>query len=350
MRAIVAAVLIAVVLVAGEPAFAAAPPPVISADLVARLCPVTGIAGLKLGATRDEQPSELLRSMRSLPDSFRPFTDAEVETTAWSGRVAAVTYRAASPDGEVNDALLESFDETMTAAGWAPVVLEHAITPLSVLGGHALAREVDGPQGKQKLLLEFDASGALALRCGDPELLELDQRERDGTLEPGTARPVEPAYDPTLRLPEPAVCQSPGLEQIFAAPGTLNEDAPELAQFAAASVQESDRAHFAKRLNVWLEWKLLNSGKVDDSRLVKLREQAAKQDVDGQMGQMMGFLAAGGDMMKAQEAGNAVAACEAMRRVMGFTYDKARQGWAYWSRVNAALEGEAKRLGVAVEQ
>lgn len=251
---------VALLLAVSAPAYAQeAPKPVITAELVARLCPVTGMPGLKLGATRNEQPPELLRSLRRLPDGFAPFIEAELETTAWSGRVAAITYRAASPDGDVNEQLLYDFDDTMQPAGWGGTVTDKTIMPLSALGGRTLEREVQGPDGKRMLLLEFAADGALALRCGDPALLEQSRRELDGTLEPGTPRPVAPAYDPKLRLPDPAVCQSPGVQQVFAGTGKLDEDTPELANLAAAGSQESERAHLTKRLNTWLEWKLLGS-------------------------------------------------------------------------------------------
>jgi hypothetical protein len=327
-----------------------APKPAITAELVSRLCPVSGMPGLKLGATREEQPPELLRILRRLPASFKPFTEAELETTSWSGKVAAITYRAASPDGDVNDALLEGFDAPMIAAGWEPVVLDRTVTPLSVLGGRTLEREILGPDGSRKLLLEFDASGALALRCGDPALLELDQRERDGTLEPGSPRPVAPAYDPALRLPEPSACQSPALQRLTVENEKLEEEAPELVPFLAATTQESDRAQFGKRLGTWLEWKLLGSGKVDDNRLVALRTAAAKSNVDGEMRLMMQFLAIGGELAEARERGDALKSCEGLRKLMAFEHDKSRQQVAYWDRVNAALEAEAKRLGIGLEQ
>lgn len=350
MKICIASACAAALLANGAPAAAQAVRPTISADLVARACPVIGMPGLRLGATRAEQPPELLRSLRKLPDSYRPFTEAELEETSWSGKVAAITFRAASPDGDVNDALLDSFDETMMRAGWEPMVLGDTIMPLSVLGGRTLEREVDAPQGKQRLLLEFDASGALALRCGDPALLEQSRREQDGTLEPGSPRPVPPPYDPALRLPEPAACQSPALQRLTAEKGQLDEAAPEIVPFVAATMQESDRARHGKRLNTWLEWKLLGSGKLDDNRLVALREAAAKTSVDGEMRLMMQFLAIGGELAAARESGDAAKSCEAMRKLMAFEHEKSRQQVAYWTRFNAALEAEARRLGIGVEQ
>ena len=188
------------------------------------------------------------------------------------------------------------------------------------------------------------------MRCGDPVLLALDQRERDGTLEPGSLRPVAPPYDPALRLPASTVCQSPAVQQLVSGSAKPDDEAPELAEFAAAASQESDRAHHAKRLNTWLEWKLLGSGKLDDRSLVALREKAAKQDVEGQMRQMMEVLAVGGELSAAREGGNAGKGCEAFRKLMVFTHDRSRQDAAYWNRVNVAVEAEAKRLGVDLGQ
>lgn len=326
-----------------------APVPTISAELVSRLCPVTGALGLKLGAVRGDQPPELLRSLRRLPAEFAPFTEGELDTTAWSGRVAAITYRAVSPDGDVNDRLLEAFDDTMTTAGWTGVALGDTITPLSSLASRTLEREVEGPDGKRALLLEFDASGALGLRCGDPALLELDQRERDGTLEPGSLRPVAPQFDPALRLPEADACQSPAIRRLTTSPDKLDEDTPEVAAFAGAVSQESDRAQFDKRLNTWLEWKLLNSGKIDENRLVELRTKAAKQNIDGEMKSMMYLLELAADIADARENNDEFKACEAMRKFLVLDHGKLRAQHQYWTSVNAGLEAEAKRLAIALD-
>lgn len=343
-------IVVALMLAVSAPAFAQeAPKPVITADLVAKLCPVTGMPGLKLGATRKEQPPELLRNLRRLPDDFGPFTEAELDTTAWSNRVAAITYRAASPDGDVNEQLLYDFDDRMQAAGWNGTVTDKTILPLSGFGGRTLEREVEGPEGKQVLLLEFSAGGALALRCGDPALLELDQRERDGTLEPGTLRPVAPPYDPSLRLPDAAACRSVAVQEATADRDKFDEAAPEMVPFLAAATQEADRSFFGKRLMTWLEWKLLGSTKVADDGLVKIKEKAAKADVDAEMTRMMQFLALGGELAKAREAGDKFASCDALRRLMAFEYQGHQAKWAYWSRVNTALEAEAKRLGIALD-
>jgi len=349
MKRIIGAAGVAALLATSAPVAAQSAPPAITADLVARLCPVTGLPGLKLGATHKEQPPELLRTLRRLPESFRPFTEAELDTTSWSGQVTAVTYRVASPDGDDNEAALASFDKAMAASGWEPVELPRTITPLSVLGGRTLEREVDGPDGKRRLLVEFDASGALALRCGDPALLQQDQREREGTLEPGSPRPLAPAYDPALRLPEASACQSPALQRLTVGTSELDEEASELVPFLAAAMQESDRAQFGKRLAKWLEWKLLGSGKIDDNRLVALRTGAAKSNVDGEMGLLMRFLAVGRELADARESGDALKSCDALRKLMVFEHDKSRQQAAYWSRVNTALEAEAKRLGIALD-
>lgn len=323
--------------------------PAITAELVSRLCPVTGMPGLKLGATRQEQPTELLRGLRPLPASFAPFTEAELDTTAWSDRAAAITYRAASPDGDVNEQLLYDFDDTMQAAGWSGTVTDKTILPLSGFGGRTLEREVEGPEGKRVLLLEFSAGGALALRCGDPALLELDQRERDGTLEPGTFRPAAPPYDSSLRLPDAAACRSIAVQEATVDRDKFDEAAPEMVPFLAAAMQEADRSFFGKRLMTWLEWKLLGSTKVTDDGLVKIKEKAARADIDAEMGRMMQFLALGGELAKAREAGDKFASCDALRQLMAFEYQGHQAKWAYWSRVNTALEAEAKRLGIALD-
>jgi hypothetical protein len=350
LKASLSAVALLSVSLSAVSAWAQAPKatPTISAQLVDRLCPVTGAKGLKLGALRSEQPRDLMRSLRKLPAEFAPFTSAELLTTAWSEQVAAITYRGPLPEGQDETELLYAFDDAMQAAGWGGVVTDNTITPLSSLGGRSLEREVEVAAGKQMLLLEFDTSGALALRCGDPALLELDRRELGGTLEPGSPRPVPPLIDAALRLPKPEVCQSQALRKLTAT-SQIDEEAPEFVSFAAATVQQSALSQFGKRLNTWIEWKLLNSGKVDDNRLMELRATAAKQDVEGEMKQLMAILGLFEQIAAAREHNDEFAACEAMRQFLVFDHDKLRVRHQYWTRVNAALETEARRLGVALD-
>lgn len=327
----------------------APPAPAISADLVARLCPAMGLTGLKLGAPRSAQPPELLRSLRRLPAQLAPFTEAELEVTTWSGRVAGVTYRAASPDGEINSALLESFDSIMLADGWELSVTDETVSPMSILGGRALERTVEGPEGKRQLLLEFDASGALALRCADRALLAQAKRELDGTLDQGSPRPQRPSYDSALKLPEPAACDSPALQRLAASRENMDEYAPEMVTFAAAAMRDSDQAQWGKRLNTWLEWRLLGSGKITDDKLTALREKYARSGAEDEMRMTMELLGIMGEVAEAREHGDQRGSCLALRKMMVFESAKNKAEADFWQRVNTALEAEAKRLGVVLD-
>lgn len=68
------------------------------------------------------------------------------------------------------------------------------------------------------------------------------------------------------------------------------------------------------------------------------------------MRQMMEFLAVGGELSQARESGDLASGCEAFRKLMAYTYDRSREQATYWERVNTALEAEAKRLGIVLEQ
>ncbi|MCU0733286.1 MAG: hypothetical protein MUE84_17120 [Hyphomonas sp.] len=322
----------------------------ISSELVDRLCPFTGQPGLVLGATLQAQPAGLERSLRNLPPESAPFTRGQLELTPWSRRIAAITYSAPHTlDPDQAEALRTSVYQALTAVGWQETeVNSEQILPLNIVDKAAFERIVPSSVGPQKLLLEFAIDGSIELRCGDPQLLILAQQEREGRLEPGATRPVAPPYDETKKLPDAAICQTQRLQQFALAQGGADEFSPEFVDFGGAAFEESERSGHGERVKTWLEWKLLRSGKITEDRLNELHKPylpLREAGVESMMQMLVHTVAFG----EARERGDGQAACEAMRQVILMEHARNRTEIVYWEKVNTALEGEAKRLGVALD-
>ncbi|MDP3907204.1 hypothetical protein [Novosphingobium sp.] len=312
------------------------------------LCPGVTLPGTVLGAPRSAQDAGFVASLHKLPARFAPFAEAELDLTDWSDRLAAITWRGASPDGDVNTRTMEAFRAAMTAAGWAETVQGDLMTPL---GFDAVMFEKDLPTnlGTRRMLVEFDTPGALMLRCGDAELLELALAERDGKLAPGSPRPSLPALGPAAALPDASVCADPAVQAVFVDEGRIDEANPALQRLLAAGEQSGAMSHAAKRLNTWLKWKLLGSGKIDADALWTVQERVEAHDGEALTQDMTGFLAAAGAMMQARKAGDRAQICRAFLDVMHFQHAREQREAAKWTRVNAALEAEAARLGIALD-
>lgn len=320
----------------------------ITAAQVEGLCPGVGLPGTVLGAARAAQDPALVGTMGQLPARFAPFAEAELELTDWSDRLAAITWRGASPDGDVNARTMEAFRAAMAAAGWSETVQGDLMSPL---GFDAVLFEKDLPTnlGLRRMLVEFDTPGALMLRCGDAELLELALAERGGQLVPGSPRPALPAPGPRAALPDDTACADPGVQAVFADDDRIDESNPVLRRLMAAGEQSSAMSQAGKRLNTWLKWKLLGSGKIDDAALWAVQDRAEAPDGASLTREMTGFLEAAGAMMQARKAGDRAQTCRAFLDVVRLQHTRAQREAAKWAAINGAFEAEAARLGIALD-
>ncbi len=319
----------------------------VDAAKAASLCPGLGLTGMVLGASRAQQDQTLARRLNNLPADFAPFTEAELDFTAWSDRLAGVTYRAASPDGDVNRAWAEALEDNLLSAGWTPLDSRDLASPLA-FDGKLFKKRVEGPQGARTLLLEFDIPGALMLRCGDLDLFEIGQEESEGRLAPGTPRPVAPPTAPPAPLPKAADCDDPALLAAFETPNQVDESAPAFRAFIAGGEQIFARKRHGERLRAWLTWTLLGSGRVDQERIWDI-EEAATPDDDAQTPLLQGLLGAMGGTVEAMQTGDAGKTCRSLVSVMAATAEKDEYDATRDARINQALEAEARRLRIAVD-
>lgn len=336
-----------------SPSAHAAVPPIAVPDAgrIERLCPGTSADGLKLGVTRAQQDHAVLAALQSLGEGFAPFTDIEQDYTNWSGRLAALTYRAPSPDGDANRAWIEAMTAMLNASGWQASDRREIAAP-AVFATRLFEKPVKVDGETRQFLLEIDAAGALMLRCGDIALLEIGRAEADGRLAPGTPRPVPPRESGTAPpLPDPAHCNDPALRNAFAARERINEYAPEMRALSEASHWISARENYGRRHNVWLKWKLVESGKATQDHLWEIEEALLPAGDAGAAVEtdFTAFLTAAAAMVAAQKAGDSLAVCTSYVSVMQAEIAKDRREIIRWARLNEALEAEAKRLGIALD-
>ncbi len=344
---IVAAAVSAALLVTANPA-AAQEPVRIDAKQVLSLCPTVGQPGLRLGAPREGQDPAFLARINQLPPSFAPFTEADLDLTGWSDRLAGINYLAASPDGAVNQAWGDALQQSLEADGWTPSSRRH-LAATGMMDARIYEKTVATAQGPLTLIVQFDTPGSLMLSCGEAALLELAHEEYEGRLAPGTPRPLPPADSAEARLPVEADCADPALLAAFADTKRINEYGPAFRKFAAGSDAIHARKRYHDRLHGWLVWRLLGSGKVTQDRIWELGDKAnpgtdkvATELMETMLGQL-------GQVAQAQEKGDPAAMCRAMAGVIIASANKDRRDTEHWMRANAALEEEARRLGMQLD-
>lgn len=309
-----------------------------------RLCPVGGAKALRLGVTEADQDPALRRAFSGRAAPIAPFTEAHAIYTHWSDKLTAVEFSGASPDGDDNAAFEDGMVKVLDAGGWTVSLRKVPIlTPMGVGAYEKVLVTADGPR---LMMLQFDASGAVALRCGDFELLRLSEDEQLGWLAPGSPRPVMSASPAgSLGILRPEDCAKPeirnNLDQV------LDEGAhPEInGEFDQAVALD----RYQTRLKTWLRWKIVASGKGNGNALWKIEEQTAPvsgAQLEKDFNALLAPIAAYGQVGNTDDA---EAKCRVAAGVMLAESKRAATDAARLAKINAALEAEGKRLGVNLD-
>lgn len=315
------------------------------------LCPLPAIANLSLGSTQASQDIvmlENLKRLRKLAPHFAPFTEADLEITPWSRRVAGATYLAESPDGTTNQKWAATFEQSLLESGWLSVPPKEPRSSWMV-EPRSFEKQMDTPLGRRTVLIEFDTPGALVLRCGEQKLLEVQKNERDGVLEPGSPRPFAPARSKPLAQATDADCENATLLEAFKEPGIVDEANPAVQAFVAHAQDVADQRLYGGRLLTWLKWTLLASGRVSEERIWQIQDEAAPQDMDAIASGVTDLLGSLNGMADAQEQANPKAICRALLRVMAWQAKSDEADIAYQAKRAKALENEALKLNVNID-
>lgn len=310
-----------------------------------RLCPVGGVSALRLGLTEEEQDPALRQAFSGRAAPIAPFTEAHAVYTVWSDKLAAVEFNGASPDGEDNDAFIVGMTKRLVESGWKRVEIKvpRALHMLNPLAFEKVLPTADGPQ---MMLLQFDAPGAVLLRCGDLRLLEQSEDEAAEKLAPGSTRPVSPIppAGPLVVL-RPEECARPEIRDNFVQ--LLNgEGSPSIIGPMDNAVTQ---ARYQGRLRTWLRWKIIASGKSDEDALWKIEENADPIDGDTAERDFNSFMGSILEIDDANKAGDPEGKCRGLLGVMLAETKRSSAEAKRLAKINAALEAEGRRLGVNLD-
>lgn len=335
--------LLALAALSASPAQAAVTIPSIE-TIETRLCPVGGAGALRLGLSAPAQDPALRKAFSGTNAPIAPFGEARAIYTQWSERLSGIEFNGASPDGVDNLVFVEGMIEQAEAAGWTR--MERKAPGSLMMEPEVFQKLLSTADGPRLMVLEFEASGNVALRCGDPELFKISDDEGLEQLAAGSPRPVMPdgPAHPLGSL-RPEDCARPEIRDNLLK--VLNDgDRPEL---TGAMDQANMAERFQSRLRTWLRWKMVNSGKTDDQVLWEIEEKVAPKTIDQiemEFGDLAGSIVA---IDEARKKGDAEGECRALARMVGGTARGSSAEAIRLAKVNAALEAEAKRLGITLD-
>lgn len=334
--------LLALSMLAASPARAAVTLPSIE-TIETRLCPVGGATALRAGLPKDAQDAKLREAFSSTGEAVPPFGESRAIYTQWSEKLSAIEFLGASPDGDDNRAFLSGMTARLKASGWIQV---DAKAPGSLfMEPSTFEKVLSTADGPRPMVLEIEASGNVGLRCGDAELIRLSEDEGLELLAPDSLRPVMPASPASLGSMRKEDCARPEFREGLLK--TLNAgNRPELTGSMDRAMALED---YHRRLRTWLRWKIAASGKIDFDALWAIEEKIAPMSGD-QIEQEFGDLATSIVAVDApRKKGDAEGECRAMVGMVSGMTNGSSAEVDRLAKVNAALEAEGRRLGVALD-
>lgn len=332
-----------------SPALAFAAPGDVSVPTAAQveaLCPDIGHDGLHLGKPMSEQGPAALVALRMPDERFAPFSESDLTFTAWSGLLAAVTWRRAAPEGV---SLIEWQDELVNRlenAGWAAVA--EPVIPANWYS-RQLVKSFEHDGGTRELLLDVDTFGLYSVRCADAALLVLNETEGRGELAEGTPRPVRPPssteFDQIIGRLD---CEDEAILAAFAGTDDLQAAGAKVEQILGPPGDLNAGAEYHTKLRTWLRWRMLESGLISEDELWAIEDSVPVERPDPSA-DMTRFLTAAAGIIKAGDASDGGAMCRGYRKMLTgenrISAAKAERERA----VNTALEAEARRRDIAVD-
>lgn len=320
-----------------QPVFAA-PPTLVDLE---GLCPGRSVNDAQFGLDDGDTSA-----LGTVPAGLTEFHRREPSYTSWSRQLAAITVRAASPDGSANLRWQEAIASELRAGGWIPLADPALATPLE--DGMLFEKTRRDGVDARRLLFEVAIAGARMLRCGDQALLRLDRDEAEGRLATGSARPLELLPESPARLPGSEDCTRPELLAAFAGDNGdgVDDDAPAFVRFSARADQAARASSHAHRLQRWLAWRMLRSGRIDQERLWDIEQEVAPHKIDSIERDFGDLLSGAGVAFKARERNDARGMCEAFVQIIIAQVRAEERNLERHKAISVALEAEAERLSI----
>ena len=330
-------------------ALLAQPAPPVPKGWIESLCPTAAGTAFVIGASEADQPAAAMELLRNPGDKRAPFSAGSIVYTPWSKRVAGLSWESDLEYGdrsqEWNDVVTASLEED----GWSRRSdTEFGSSPDWDAVAYEKAFFHDG--NERTLIFRLYTSGRYAADCGDADMLALYQREVVGDLEPGSPRPI----DPGAPIEEAVFfarfdCQKPELITAFGKAGSVAVAGPLAESLISDDLPYEAQEDYEQRLGKWLEWKLLNSGKIEPEEIDSLYREA-----DPGMGmpfeenffEMVGGMEA---VFEGLEEEDGAKTCSGYRSVLQNGIDTTKAQAERYRRLNAALIAQANRLGIDID-
>jgi hypothetical protein len=292
----------------------------------------------------------------TLTPRYAPFTRAAIDSTRWSKRIYRFSYDVVLRDRRAALAAIATLAARFEQAGWTREPPGADADGDENLMGHLPPGEGEahlysdpaavGRSDGEGVRVELSALGEeLSFVCVSIPLMEDQIGEVMGRLPPGTPRPVEPV----IALP-------PGLG------GTDCADPAARAKLAAFSPSDPDpltrqvlaRADYRERLVTWKMDRLRKSGKVSPERSFELLSAAFENPAAARGGlaglELLDSMMADFQRLEAAaRANDEQGQCVALVAMFGRLEGIGRAVDPQWTAIEAAIDAEAKRLGVSLE-
>jgi hypothetical protein len=271
-----------------------------------------------------------------------PYEKGLARTTSWSDRVASVELTVEQEDESTGKAQEQALVAAFEAAGWtrAEDLTTIDIGLILIESNHVLMPPGhDDPATAPVFAGVSWFPGMLRMTCTSGEWSRLDRAEMDGDLGDGSPRPA----------PLPAITAVRPIKDNCADPAYVADIDDALFDGDAWVDQSAMRARQALRLETWMRWKLLGSGKVNEDQLWALEDRAVATETDdpeARLVQGMEMLSLFPEIEAARKAGDNAALCPLYIRIVDIMATEDKRRLDRWARIEPLYLEAAAPAGV----
>jgi hypothetical protein len=323
--------------------------PEIMAEALRVMCNPEGAGAWRFGETGVPYSSRLENSLGmrvKLTPHLAPFDQARPLATPWSARLAQVEYSAEMPQESEAAGAFDALVAAAERAGWTRQVEMEDAGRLPIYLLPLAGDRVYELPGDAKVVASFGRLGKqVTLSCGHKDLLKANASEAFGELPPGTPRPQAPPLKLTAAA-SPADCERPEVqrEMLTVMDGRANQVMSQMLR----------RISHDERLIEWKRWKLQSSGTVGKERMLDIMAAALEAGSPG--GNALAGFALFPDLLATLErmagqaqAGDAASACRSSFDMVAIFRKMEATSSRQWAAMDAALEAEARKVGVSLD-
>ncbi|OZA93567.1 MAG: hypothetical protein B7X57_04605 [Erythrobacter sp. 34-65-8] len=315
------------------------------AEQIELLCPGIGIGEPSLGAIRSAEHQAVADALDK--QAPYPLTEAALDYTVWSMRLASVTWRGAGFEGMEDFPWLSGISEALEQEGWTLIHAGERLFPTA-----EYRKTFATGDGAREFAVVLSSSGNFELTCGDAALMELSEAEAEGRLAEGSPRPVPPSAnwqeqaDTWLARFD---CGDPALVAGFAGLTELGRTADVVTERIGHPPDLSAEADYQNQLATWLKWKIQVSGKVSVEQGRAIEDRASADPGAQAHDDLAALVIAVGSLAEAEEGGDGAARCTAARSLFTQMRKFGEHEAARTARANQVRMAEARKLGIAVD-